>query len=61
MAKSRAEYFRKRRETRKMFCAMLDREQLDRFDEWLHKHHMSRVTWLNNFINSTLGSIDTTK
>ena len=53
--KSRAEYFRKRRETRKQFMVLMDKEKLERF----HQNHKpmgkSRAEWLREKVDEELG------
>lgn len=51
MNKSRAEYFRKRRETKAQFMAMVEKEELEKLDEVLKAKGISRVAWLRSCIN----------
>lgn len=54
MNKSRAEYFRKRRQTMGQFYAMLDRKLLEKLDVKLKNKNMSRTAWLKDCINREL-------
>ena len=53
--KSRAEYYRKRRETRKQFMVLLDKELLDEFDKKVKSKGMTRAEWLREKIAEELG------
>nr|DAG39615.1 MAG TPA: hypothetical protein [Bacteriophage sp.] len=53
--KSRAEYFRKRRETQKMFAVMVDRETLERLDKKVASQGKTRSDWLREKISEELG------
>lgn len=53
--KSRAEYFRKRRETRKQFMVLLDKELLDEFDKKVKSMGKTRAEWLREKIAEELG------
>lgn len=53
--KSRAEYYRKRRETRKQFMVLLDKVKLDRFDQKLKSMGKTRAEWLRETIDAILG------
>ncbi len=53
--KSRAEYFRKRRETRGQFMAMIDKETLERFNNWLRESGKTKTAWLTEKIREDLG------
>jgi metal-responsive CopG/Arc/MetJ family transcriptional regulator len=53
--KSRAEYYRKRRETRKQFMVLLDKELLERLDRKIRANGMSRAEWLRKKIAEELG------
>lgn len=53
--KSRAEYYRKRRETRKQFMVLLDKELLERLDHKIRANGMSRAEWLRKKIAEELG------
>lgn len=52
--KSRAEYFKKRREKFKMFTVEIDREQMERLEAHLAKARKTKADWLNEKINETL-------
>lgn len=52
--KSRAEYFRKRRETRKLFAVLLDRDTLSRFEQKLLSLDLTKADWLKSKINEEL-------
>ena len=51
---SRAEYFRRRRETKGQFMVMVDKEILARFDAALAKKALSRAAWLRQKIAEDL-------
>lgn len=53
--KSRAEYYRKRRETRKQFMVLMDKEKLDRFDQKLKEMGKTRAEWLREKVDEELG------
>lgn len=53
--KSRAEYYRKRRETRKQFMVLMDKEKLDRFDQKLKEMGKTRADWLRERVDEELG------
>lgn len=53
--KSRAEYYRKRRETRRQFMVLLDKDKLERFDAKVKSMGMSRAEWLRQQIDEVLG------
>lgn len=44
--KSRAEYFRERRKTRKAFNVLLPKEKYDEIDKTLKVKHKSKTEWL---------------
>lgn len=48
--KSRAEYFRKRRESKGQFMVMVDKDELIRLDEALKSKGLSRAAWLRECI-----------
>ena len=52
--KSRAEYFRERRENRKSFNVLLDREKAEAFEKKLEELKKSKVQWLNEKIDEEL-------
>lgn len=53
--KSRAEYYRKRRETRKQFMVLMDKEKLEAFDQKLKSIGKSRAEWLREKVEEELG------
>lgn len=53
--KSRAEYYRKRRESRKQFMVLLDKELLERFDRKIKAEGKTRAEWLREKIAEELG------
>ncbi|MBC5725857.1 hypothetical protein H8S45_10365 [Agathobaculum sp. NSJ-28] len=52
--KSRAEYFRKRRETLKMFAVMIERDTLDELDAKIAAQGKTRSDWLREKISEEL-------
>lgn len=52
--KSRAEYYRKRRETRKQFMVLMEKEKLERFDQKLKSMGKSRAQWLREKVDEEL-------
>lgn len=53
--KSRAEYMKSRRESRKTFSVVLDREKLERFENRLLEQNRTKTQWLNEKIDEELG------
>lgn len=53
--KSRADYFRKRRETRKQFAVLMDKALLDELDQKLKNEGRTRVEWLLEKVSEELG------
>lgn len=53
--KSRAEYFKKRRESQKTFSVVLDREKMERFESKLNERGRTKTDWLNEKIDEELG------
>ena len=53
--KSRAEYMKSRRESRKTFSVVLEREKLERFEDKLQKQKRTKTDWLNEKIDEELG------
>lgn len=53
--KSRADYFKKRRESQKTFSVVLDREKMERFEDKLQKENQTKTEWLNKKIDEELG------
>lgn len=53
--KSRAEYYRKRRETRRQFMVLMDKDELERFDSKLKEMGKSRAEWLREKVREVLG------
>ena len=52
--KSRAEYFRKRRETLKMFALRIQRDTLDELDATMAAQGKTRSDWLREKISEEL-------
>lgn len=52
--KSRADYFRKRRESRKSFSVLLDKEKAEKFEERLEIINKTKSQWLNEKIDEEL-------
>lgn len=52
--KSRADYFRERRESRKSFNVLLDREKAEKFELKLIEMKKSKAQWLNEKIDEEL-------
>lgn len=52
--KSRADYFRERRESRKSFNVLLDREKAEAFESKLKEMQKSKAQWLNEKIDEEL-------
>lgn len=46
LSNSRADYFKKRRETRKSFGALIDKNKLETFEKILEEREMSKKDWL---------------
>lgn len=54
LEKSRAEYFRRRREAYRQFVVMVERERLDAFDTRLKARGITRAQWLREKIDVEL-------
>lgn len=54
MAKSRAEYFKERRSTRKDFGVLIERKKLETFEAKLKGQNRTKTSWLNEKINEEL-------
>lgn len=54
MSKSRAEYFKKRRENLKDFGVLVDRQKLETLEEKLKEQKKTKTQWLNEQINKEL-------
>jgi hypothetical protein len=54
-AKSRAEYFRKRREEHKQFTVMIEREKLEVFENELKRKNITKVAWFREKVDEELG------
>lgn len=52
--KSRADYFKKRRESRKSFSVLLDKEKAERLEEKLEIINKTKSQWLNEKIDEEL-------
>ena len=53
--KSRAEYYRKRRETIGQFSVPLSREKLNALTEKLKEQNKTKTQWLNEKVDEELG------
>ena len=51
---SRADYFRQRRENRKSFSVLLEREKAEKFEQKLKKLNKTKAEWLNERIDEEL-------
>lgn len=54
-SKSRAEYYRKRRETIGQFSVPLSREKLNALTERLNEQNKTKTQWLNEKVDEELG------
>jgi len=52
--KSRAEYFRKRREKLKQFVVMVDKEKFYKLDDKLKSENKTKTEWLNAKIDEEI-------
>ena len=52
--KSRADYFKKRRESRKSFSVLLDKEKAEKFEERLEIINKTKSQWLYEKIDEEL-------
>lgn len=52
--KSRADYFKKRRESRKAFNVLLDKNKLEEFEKRLDKINKTKSEWLNEKIDEEM-------
>lgn len=52
--KSRAEYFRQRRESKKSFSVLLDKEKAEQFEQKLEELNKTKAEWLNEKIDKEL-------
>lgn len=52
--KSRAEYFRKRRENRKTFGALIDKDKAEKFEKILENRNQSKKDWLESKIDEEI-------
>lgn len=52
--KSRAEYFRKRREKKKQLVVMIDKEKFEIFDEKLKSQGETKSAWVNAKIDEEI-------
>ena len=52
--KSRADYFKKRRESRKSFSVLLDKKKAEKFEERLEIINKTKSQWLNDKIDEEL-------
>lgn len=54
MTKSRADYFKERRATRKDFGVLIERSKLEEFEEKLKSQNITKTSWLNEKIDEEL-------
>lgn len=52
---SRAEYFKKRRETRKHFSVLIDREKAEAIEKKLREEGKTKTAWVEEKIDEELG------
>lgn len=52
--KSRAEYFRLRRKSKKSFGALLDREKVEKMEATLEKSNTTKAKWIEERIDEAL-------
>ena len=52
IAKSRAEYLRKRREDKKTFSVLIDKEKIDKLEHKLQKDNKTKKQWLEEKIDN---------
>lgn len=52
--KSRADYFKKRREQYKQFNVAIDKEKIVKFENILNKKNVSKAEWLNAKIDEEI-------
>lgn len=53
--KSRAEYFKKRRESKRTFSVVLEREKFEKLEKKLFQQNTTKTEWLNRKIDEELG------
>lgn len=51
---SRADYFRQRRENKKSFSVLLEREKAEKFEQKLRELNKTKAEWLNEKIDGEL-------
>lgn len=52
--KSRAEYFRKRRENKKTFGALIDKDKVEKLESILQQRNQSKKEWLESKIDEEM-------
>ena len=52
---SRADYMRKRREGKKTFSALIDKEKADSLEKKLQEENRSKTSWLEEKIDEEIG------
>lgn len=52
---SRADYMRKRREGKKTFSALIDKEKAERLEKRLQEEKRSKTSWLEEKIDEEIG------
>jgi hypothetical protein len=52
---SRADYFKKRRETRKHFSVLIDREKAEAIEKKLQEEGKTKTAWLEEKIDEEIG------
>ena len=53
-SKSRASYFRKRRENKKTFGALIDKDKIESLEVILQERNQSKKDWLESKINEEI-------
>lgn len=51
---SRADYFKQRRETRKHFNVLIDKEKVEKLEEKLKKSNRTKASWLEEKIDEEI-------
>lgn len=52
--KSRAEYFRERRKTKKQFNVMLDKEKVEKLEHKIKEQNKTKVEWFEEIVDKEL-------
>lgn len=56
IAKSRADYFKKRRENKKTFGALIDKDKAEKFEKILVDKKISKKDWLESKIDEEISN-----